>query len=115
MSEGRGNDFRERARVEADRYGPDPWIFVRELLQNARDAHSDDLNSVKHAAPSVTAKAVVGTPMNAPDAHRWHILQWHRLKVSPVVTVNFTAPHMHCPARSMVAPYSAATFAAALM
>jgi hypothetical protein len=34
----RANDFRERARVEADRYGPDPWIFVRELLQNARDA-----------------------------------------------------------------------------
>lgn len=30
--------FRERARLEADRYGPDPWIFVRELLQNARDA-----------------------------------------------------------------------------
>ncbi len=34
----RASDFRERARVEADRYGPDPWIFVRELLQNARDA-----------------------------------------------------------------------------
>jgi transglutaminase-like putative cysteine protease len=30
--------FRERARLEADRYGPDPWVFVRELLQNARDA-----------------------------------------------------------------------------
>jgi transglutaminase-like putative cysteine protease len=30
--------FRERARLEAERYGPDPWIFVRELLQNARDA-----------------------------------------------------------------------------
>ena len=30
--------FRERARQEADRYGPDPWIFVRELLQNSRDA-----------------------------------------------------------------------------
>lgn len=38
MSERGANDFRERARVEADRYGPDPWIFVRELLQNARDA-----------------------------------------------------------------------------
>lgn len=34
----RGVDFRGRARVEADRYGPDPWVFVRELLQNARDA-----------------------------------------------------------------------------
>lgn len=38
MSERGASDFRERARVEADRYGPDPWIFVRELLQNARDA-----------------------------------------------------------------------------
>jgi transglutaminase-like putative cysteine protease len=38
VSERGANDFRERARVEADRYGPDPWIFVRELLQNARDA-----------------------------------------------------------------------------
>ncbi|MBL9106543.1 MAG: ATP-binding protein [Myxococcales bacterium] len=33
-----GLDFRARARAEADRYGPDPWVFVRELLQNARDA-----------------------------------------------------------------------------
>jgi hypothetical protein len=38
VSERSASDFRERARVEADRYGPDPWIFVRELLQNARDA-----------------------------------------------------------------------------
>ncbi|MCA9682534.1 MAG: ATP-binding protein, partial [Myxococcales bacterium] len=38
MSDRGASDFRERARVEADRYGPDPWIFVRELLQNARDA-----------------------------------------------------------------------------
>jgi transglutaminase-like putative cysteine protease len=34
----RSRAFRERARLEADRYGPDPWIFVRELLQNSRDA-----------------------------------------------------------------------------
>jgi transglutaminase-like putative cysteine protease len=32
------SQFRERAKIEADRYGPDPWVFVRELLQNARDA-----------------------------------------------------------------------------
>ena len=38
VTERGASDFRERARVEADRYGPDPWIFVRELLQNARDA-----------------------------------------------------------------------------
>lgn len=31
-------DFRQRAKVEADRYGADPWIFVRELVQNGRDA-----------------------------------------------------------------------------
>jgi len=30
--------FRVRAREEADRYGGDPWVLVRELLQNARDA-----------------------------------------------------------------------------
>lgn len=30
--------FRERALDEARRYGSDPWVFVRELLQNARDA-----------------------------------------------------------------------------
>ncbi len=35
--------FWERARLEADRYGPDPWIFVRELLQNARDAGADEV------------------------------------------------------------------------
>ena len=32
------SDFLERARAEAARYGSDPWIFVRELLQNGRDA-----------------------------------------------------------------------------
>lgn len=31
-------EFLERARREAGRYGSDPWVFVRELLQNARDA-----------------------------------------------------------------------------
>jgi hypothetical protein len=30
--------FRERALAEARRYGSDPWVVVRELLQNARDA-----------------------------------------------------------------------------
>ena len=32
------SNFRERARFEAARYGSDPWVFVRELLQNSRDA-----------------------------------------------------------------------------
>ncbi len=31
-------DFRRRADREARRYGGDSWVFVRELLQNARDA-----------------------------------------------------------------------------
>lgn len=32
--------FLDRARREALRYGSDPWVFVRELLQNARDARA---------------------------------------------------------------------------
>ncbi len=32
------SEFAERAHREALRYGADPWIFVRELIQNARDA-----------------------------------------------------------------------------
>ena len=39
-------NFRVRARVEANRYGPDPWIFVRELLQNARDANATTVDFV---------------------------------------------------------------------
>lgn len=31
-------DFRRRALFEARRYGGDAWVFVRELLQNSRDA-----------------------------------------------------------------------------
>jgi len=30
--------FFQRAREEADRYGEDPWVFLRELVQNSRDA-----------------------------------------------------------------------------
>jgi len=37
-------DFRERAQFEAERYGADPWIFVRELLQNARDAGAEHVS-----------------------------------------------------------------------
>ncbi|HLA77902.1 MAG TPA: ATP-binding protein, partial [Vicinamibacteria bacterium] len=41
--------FQERAR-EAERYGSDPWVFVRELLQNARDAGAQrvHLTTVEH-------------------------------------------------------------------
>ncbi len=31
-------EFRQRASYEARRYGGDAWVFVRELLQNSRDA-----------------------------------------------------------------------------
>lgn len=35
--------FRQRAQMEAARYGSDPWVFVRELLQNARDAGAGEV------------------------------------------------------------------------
>ena len=38
MANSTGSAFLQRARLEAGRYGTDPWVFVRELLQNARDA-----------------------------------------------------------------------------
>ena len=38
MTPNAAKNFRERARFEAGRYGSDPWVFVRELLQNSRDA-----------------------------------------------------------------------------
>ncbi len=38
MTDTTGTAFLRRARFEAARYGTDPWVFVRELLQNARDA-----------------------------------------------------------------------------
>lgn len=38
MIDSAGTAFLKRARYEAARYGSDPWVFVRELLQNARDA-----------------------------------------------------------------------------
>ncbi len=38
MSTVRESAFKDRARYEAERYGSDAWVFVRELLQNARDA-----------------------------------------------------------------------------
>ncbi len=44
--------FRARARLEADRYGPDPWIFVRELLQNARDAGATRVDLIVEQSPT---------------------------------------------------------------
>ncbi len=38
MADTNSSAFLQRARYEAGRYGKDPWVFVRELVQNARDA-----------------------------------------------------------------------------
>jgi hypothetical protein len=35
--------FLERARREAERYGDDPWILLRELVQNSRDAGASEI------------------------------------------------------------------------
>lgn len=51
--------FRERARLEADRYGPDPWIFVRELLQNSRDAGANAVALTVGERPSDDGNSVV--------------------------------------------------------
>ncbi|MEZ4448243.1 MAG: ATP-binding protein [Nannocystaceae bacterium] len=51
------HDFRARARVEADRYGPDAWIFVRELLQNTRDAGATRVE-IRASEDATTARIV---------------------------------------------------------
>lgn len=52
--------FRERARLEADRYGPDPWIFVRELLQNSRDAGANAVAFTVGERPAEDAGSAPG-------------------------------------------------------
>jgi|GEM_PF-1237841 len=37
------SSFLERAKDEAHRYGDDPWVFLRELAQNSRDAGSTQI------------------------------------------------------------------------
>lgn len=60
--------FRERARLEADRYGPDPWIFVRELLQNSRDAGANHVSFTVGERPAGEGEA--------PDARiEWVVCQ----------------------------------------
>ena len=40
-----GSDvFFVRAAEEAWRYGSDPWVFLRELVQNSRDAHAHHID-----------------------------------------------------------------------
>jgi hypothetical protein len=45
------DQFRRRAAFEARRYGGDAWVFIRELLQNSRDAgaHRVDLDVERRA------------------------------------------------------------------
>ena len=43
--------FLRRARAEAERYGDDPWVFVRELIQNARDAGARRVTFTVQAQP----------------------------------------------------------------
>jgi signal transduction histidine kinase len=45
--------FRRRARDEAARYGSDPWVFIRELLQNACDAGARHVSFVVEQEPGV--------------------------------------------------------------
>lgn len=55
----RAKAFLDRARLEAGRYGSDPWIFVRELLQNSRDAgatHVELLVSSEHGIERVICR-----------------------------------------------------------
>ena len=51
--------FLERARLEADRYGPDPWIFARELLQNARDAGASVVRFAVYADAATDEEVVI--------------------------------------------------------
>ncbi len=42
----KGTGFRKRAEAEILRYGKDPWVLIRELGQNSRDAHADRIDVV---------------------------------------------------------------------
>jgi len=62
--------FRERARLEADRYGPDPWIFVRELLQNSRDAGANHVAFTVGERPADEAE-LAASPSGAGMRIEW--------------------------------------------
>lgn len=65
--------FRERALVEAFRYGSDSWVFLRELLQNARDAgaHRVDLTVTESDGLERLVCRDDGSGMSAVHAHRY--------------------------------------------
>ncbi len=66
--------FRRRARDEAGRYGGDRWVFVRELVQNARDAGATrvrfDVEGTPHGGERITV-ADDGGGMSLEHARRF--------------------------------------------
>jgi transglutaminase-like putative cysteine protease len=65
--------FLDRAQREASRYGSDPWVFVRELLQNARDAKARavELRAEEGAHGALLACRDDGTGMTFEHARRF--------------------------------------------
>lgn len=65
--------FRERALAEAARYGSDSWVFLRELLQNARDAGARriELSATEEDGVESIACRDDGCGMSAVHAHRY--------------------------------------------
>jgi hypothetical protein len=67
------NAFLQRARLEAERYGSDAWVFVRELLQNARDAGAHRVwfqTSIAERSERVSCRDD-GAGMTFDHAHRY--------------------------------------------
>ncbi|MCU0612702.1 MAG: ATP-binding protein [Candidatus Eisenbacteria bacterium] len=65
--------FLARAAEEAQRYGDDPWVFLRELVQNSRDAHAGriDLSVADDAAGESVACEDDGHGMSEEVARRY--------------------------------------------
>jgi hypothetical protein len=65
--------FLDRARREALRYGSNPWVFVRELLQNARDAGAASVTITAEETAGVARVAVAddGQGMDFEHARRY--------------------------------------------
>ena len=66
-------DFRRRALSEASRYAGDDWVFVRELLQNARDAGAAvvDITVERHDGREVIRVRDDGCGMTYSHARRY--------------------------------------------
>ncbi len=66
-------EFLRRALEEAARYGDDPWLFVRELVQNARDAGATRVNFTAERVGAVERLTCRddGAGMSVDDARRY--------------------------------------------